>query len=485
MDEKRASHRSTGMRSAMHAAEKKSSERNVHSDSNRSYETNSSSEFDNSAYKDNSSNVSKSSFEYGSSSDVNNGSVNFGNNSYEQRKNSSTANNHSNDLLNRLERASNQDHYDSNDVYGQESFDINDSSDDTSNISGASARSNSDAKSAYSADSNGHSYKNNNAPGNRPPRKRKISKEERLRRKRKLLIKRAIALLIIVVIIVLAIVLIVNGAKGKSSKNENQTTVEETTTSGDESGETTTGDETTTETTVAETTTTSNSGDTIVKPDNWNGKTIYLTFDDGPSAVTEEILEVLDQYNVKATFFTLGYGSKETYQKLVNDGHALGVHSYSHDYDTIYASMENFQNDVTTLRDLLEEYTGQEIFLYRFPGGSNNEVHKNAGNMKMADFVDYINSIGMKYVDWNASSSDAEYVTGDVDVIYNQSAGDISYWGDETDQTTIVLLMHDAETKTTNPDVLRKLIPEFLEKGYAFDCIHKDTPDIHFELPDE
>lgn len=321
--------------------------------------------------------------------------------------------------------------------------------------------------------------------GGRPPRRRRPSKQEMQRRKRKVLLTRGIALLVIIIVIVLVITLIANGAKNKSNKTENTTTVSEETTAEGGAGtteETNANGETTT---AAETPTASNTGDTIVKPDNWNGKTIYLTFDDGPSSVTENILSVLDQYNIKATFFTLGYGSKETYQKLVNNGHALGVHSYSHDYDTIYANMENFQNDVTSLRNLLEEYTGQEIFLYRFPGGSNNEVHKNAGNMKMSDFVDYINSIGMKYVDWNASSSDASYVTADVDVLYESSAADISYWGEETDQTTIVLLMHDAETKTTGPDMLRRLIPDFLAKGYAFDCIHKDTPDIHFDLPDE
>ncbi len=316
--------------------------------------------------------------------------------------------------------------------------------------------------------------------GGQPPRRRRPSKQEMQRRKRKVLITRTIALVVIIVVIVLVITLIANGAKNKKSNNETTTPVsQETTTEGETTGETTT--EAAAETTTASST----SNTTIVKPDNWNGKTIYLTFDDGPSSVTDDILAVLDQYNIKATFFTLGYGSKETYQKLANDGHAIGVHSYSHDYDTIYASMENFQNDVTSLRNLLQEYTGQEIFLYRFPGGSNNEVHQAAGNMKMADFVDYINSIGMKYVDWNASSSDAAYVTGDVDVLYESASADISYWGEETDQDTIVLLMHDAETKTTGPEMLKKLIPEFLGKGYAFDCIHKDTPDIHFDLPDE
>ena len=102
---------------------------------------------------------------------------------------------------------------------------------------------------------------------------------------------------------------------------------------------------------------------------------VYLTFDDGPSSNTAAILDTLAQYNVKATFFVVGKEdeeSQEMYKRIVNEGHTLGMHSYSHKYSVIYDSLENFEDDFTKIQNYLYDITGEDCHYYRFPGGSSS-----------------------------------------------------------------------------------------------------------------
>lgn len=106
-------------------------------------------------------------------------------------------------------------------------------------------------------------------------------------------------------------------------------------------------------------------------------KKVYLTFDDGPSSNTDAILDILREYDVKATFFVVGKTderSKAAYQRIVAEGHTLAMHSYSHNYSEVYASKESFINDLTSLQEYLYEVTGVWPRFYRFPGGSSNVV---------------------------------------------------------------------------------------------------------------
>ena len=107
-------------------------------------------------------------------------------------------------------------------------------------------------------------------------------------------------------------------------------------------------------------------------------KRAYLTFDDGPSGNTGEILDILDANDVKATFFVVGRGDEyyDTYRDIVGRGHTLALHSYTHDYDKIYASLDDFAEDIEELRNLLYDVTGVNCVYYRFPGGSSNTVSK-------------------------------------------------------------------------------------------------------------
>ena len=119
-------------------------------------------------------------------------------------------------------------------------------------------------------------------------------------------------------------------------------------------------------------------------------KRAYLTFDDGPSDQTGEILDILKEHNVKATFFVIGRNERyyPMYKRIVEEGHTLAIHSYSHEYSTIYASYDNFVNDVEELRKLLYDVTGVDCRYYRFPGGSSNRVTQ----VPVNDLIDYLDS---------------------------------------------------------------------------------------------
>lgn len=183
---------------------------------------------------------------------------------------------------------------------------------------------------------------------------------------------------------------------------------------------------------------------------------VYLTFDDGPSANTEKILDILDEYDIKATFFVVGNESKtarEALKQIVERGHALGMHSYSHKYSDIYSSEEDFAADFEKLRSYLEEVTGVTSNVYRFPGGSSNTVSE----LDMRVFIDYLESEGVCFYDWNISSGDASRKLLTVDQIVENATKGIERRG------TSVILMHDAVNKTVTLEALPLIIEKILE----------------------
>ena len=128
---------------------------------------------------------------------------------------------------------------------------------------------------------------------------------------------------------------------------------------------------------------------------------VYLTFDDGPSKNTEKILDILDKYQVKATFFLTGREDKESlrlYREIVKRGHTVGMHSYSHQYDAIYESAKTFEEDLDKIQGLIYDATGIKCRLYRFPGGSSNQV----SNTDMKELIRILNERNITYFDWNA-----------------------------------------------------------------------------------
>ena len=191
-----------------------------------------------------------------------------------------------------------------------------------------------------------------------------------------------------------------------------------------------------------------------------NRHKVYLTFDDGPSIYTNEILDILQKYDVKATFFVLGKESEEAQQalkRIVEEGHSLGMHSTTHEYDKIYASKEAFGKDVEEIRDYLFQVTGVESHLYRFPGGSSNTVT----NVDVHEFIEYLKESDTVYFDWNVSSGDAAKVSLSAETILRNATAGI-----ET-RPTSVILFHDMASHRTTVDAL----PMVIEKLLAMDNV--------------
>ena len=183
---------------------------------------------------------------------------------------------------------------------------------------------------------------------------------------------------------------------------------------------------------------------------------VYLTFDAGPSANTNKILDILALYDVKATFFVVGKEgewAEEAYKRIVEEGHTLGMHSYTHVYQSIYASVEAYAEDLNRLRDYLYEVTGVESWFVRFPGGSSNTV----SDISMREFITYLNEEEITYFDWNVSSGDAGSRLLEAEEIV---ANCINGMGNKN---TVVILMHDAAGKPTTVEALPALIERIQE----------------------
>lgn len=182
---------------------------------------------------------------------------------------------------------------------------------------------------------------------------------------------------------------------------------------------------------------------------------VYLTFDGSPNPNTEKILDILDEYDVKATFFVTGDDSdemKSVYKRIVDEGHTLGMNSYSNQYSTIYASTDAFEKDFDKLSEYLKDVTGEESIYYRFPGGSGNEI----SNVNMAELVHILNEKNITYYDWNVSAGDAASDYSVDDVVTNVTTGVLNY-------KTSVVLLHDGENKSATVEALGPLI-EALQK---------------------
>lgn len=187
-------------------------------------------------------------------------------------------------------------------------------------------------------------------------------------------------------------------------------------------------------------------------------KKVYLTFDDGPSIYTNQILDILDAYHVKATFFVIGKTDKKSkaiYKRIVEDGHTLGMHSYSHNYNLIYKSVEDFDKDFTKLWNLLYDTTGYKPNIYRFPGGSDNLVNDHG----MGDFIQYLNQSHIVYFDWNVVNGDATYIN------YTKKQLVKNVLNGVATRDNAVVLMHDTQMKKTTVESLQELLDTLISGG--------------------
>lgn len=204
-----------------------------------------------------------------------------------------------------------------------------------------------------------------------------------------------------------------------------------------------------------------------------NIRKVYLTFDDGPSSNTSRILDILADYNVKATFFVVGKEEEEyqaLYKRIVEEGHTLAMHSYSHRYNEIYQSVESYSADLSKLQEFLYDITGVWCRYCRFPGGSSNTVSQ----VDMHELILYLDEQDISYFDWNVSSGDASsaYISPE-NIIRNCTAELQAY--DEA-----IILMHDAYEKKSTVEALPGLIEAIQAmEGTKIVPITDDTEPIH------
>lgn len=204
-------------------------------------------------------------------------------------------------------------------------------------------------------------------------------------------------------------------------------------------------------------------------------KVVYLTFDDGPSTTnTPKVLDILDQYNVKATFFVLGKSidtdsqSEELLKQIANNGHAIGNHSYSHDYNYLYPgriiSPENFMSDINKCNDALKRVLGEDFKtrVVRFPGG----YWSWDGRRNIRPILD---EQGYAIIDWNTLNEDAQGSKKDANQLLECTKKNTEALGPNAD--SIVLLMHDTYGKEATVDALPQIIEYYKSLGFEFKTI--------------
>lgn len=195
---------------------------------------------------------------------------------------------------------------------------------------------------------------------------------------------------------------------------------------------------------------------------------VYLTFDDGPSKNTNKILDILDQYHIKATFFLTGREDKQSlklYREIAKRGHTIGMHSYTHKYDEIYDSAKDFEKDLDRIQSTILDATGTQCSLYRFPGGSSNQVSK----LDMKEFIRVLNEREITYFDWNVECGDATSFHYTVPELVDNVMRDVVKYH------TSVVLMHDAENKSNTVKALPRIIEKLLKMDAEILPIDENT----------
>lgn len=203
-------------------------------------------------------------------------------------------------------------------------------------------------------------------------------------------------------------------------------------------------------------------------------KVCYLTFDDGPSNNTGEILKILDEYHIKATFFVTGTSPKDFHyiKEAHQKGHTIGLHTYSHDYEFIYSSLKNYITDLNKIKEVVYKQTGVETKFMRFPGGSSNLVSKkyNVGIMKR--LTKKVIDLGYQYYDWTSINGDGEGIKT-VNGLKKKAMEEIG------DQEDIMFLMHDSSGQSNTVKALPAILDQLIKKGYQFEAISQYSPTFH------
>ena len=201
----------------------------------------------------------------------------------------------------------------------------------------------------------------------------------------------------------------------------------------------------------------------------------YLTFDDGPSKLTNEVLDILDKNNIKATFFVVVNDNTDfdIIKKAIEKGHSIGIHSHTHKYDQIYVDVDSFLQDMNIANDLIYENTNYRASIIRFPGGSINSY--NAGFYE--ELISEMLRRNYHYFDWNVSFEDAGKNISADSIIKNVEKGLSIY---PAESSRIIVLAHDAQGKYSSIDALQCVIDAIKAQGFTFDVLDNTVPIMSF-----
>ena len=207
-------------------------------------------------------------------------------------------------------------------------------------------------------------------------------------------------------------------------------------------------------------------------PDKW----VCLTFDDGPSKTTPDVLSALNAAGVHATFFVVATGYNEKYLPLLTEavsaGHQIALHSASHEYSDIYRSSDAYWEDIALLKERIAPYVDAESIRYlRFPGGSTNTVSRRYGGKGlMKQLKAEVEQKGWHWVDWNVCAEDAVGGHPSAGTIYRNVVRETGQ------QTNCIVLMHDSATTRTTAEALPDIIRWYADNGYTFLTVAEALP---------
>lgn len=202
-------------------------------------------------------------------------------------------------------------------------------------------------------------------------------------------------------------------------------------------------------------------------------KVIYLTFDDGPGPDTLRLLDILDEYGVKATFFVTDSGYPAAMKEIVDRGHSIGIHTASHKYSQVYADAESYFQDLHRIREVIRDATGVETTLLRFPGGSSNTISQKTCPGLMTQLVEAVQDAGFQYFDWNVDSDDAGHARRKDMVYQNVTLGIAAC-------QVAVVLQHDVHRYSV--DAVEDIIVWGLNNGYTFRALDENSPGMHHSV---
>lgn len=212
----------------------------------------------------------------------------------------------------------------------------------------------------------------------------------------------------------------------------------------------------------------------IANPINPGNKVVYLTFDDGPSRYTSRLLDILDKYGVKATFFVTNQFPK--YQYMIGEthrrGHTIALHTLTHRYEVLYKNEAAYYNDLEAIKNIVVNQTGVTPTIVRFPGGTSNTVSRKYCKGIMSSLIKSISYHGFLYCDWNVSSGDAGGAKT-VSAISNNVINGIKK------KNVSVVLQHDITSASV--EAVEKILFWGIQNGYTFLPMSETTPMVHFK----